>query len=292
MSFFSRRHFLLQTAATAGFAAVAVPCMAVKPVTKTQLKLGLVTYNWGKDWDLDTIIRNCEATGFSGVELRSTHAHGVEISMDPKRRAQVKKQFADSSIELVGLGSACEYHSEDPAIVRKNIDETKQFVQLCTDVGGSGVKVRPNGLPKGRPVEQTLEQIGKSLNEVGSFAAEFGVQIRVEVHGRDTSEIPIMKSIMDIADHPNVVVCWNCNAADLNGDGLEQNYGLLKERMGTVHIHDLRNSNYPWVELFPLLKSTDVDSFTGWTLLEEGAVASDLVAAMRENRSLWQRLAE
>ncbi len=130
------------------------------------------------------------------------------------------------------------------------------------------------------------------MNEVVSFAAEFGVQIRVEVHGRDTSEIPIMKSIMDIADHPNVVVCWNCNAADLNGDGLEQNYGLLKERMGTVHIHDLRNSNYPWVELFPLLKSTDVDSFTGWTLLEEGAVASDLVAAMRENRSLWQRLAE
>ena len=28
------------------------------------MRLGLVTYNWGKDWDLETLIKNCEATGF------------------------------------------------------------------------------------------------------------------------------------------------------------------------------------------------------------------------------------
>ena len=38
------------------------------------MKLGLVTYNLAKDWDLGTIIANCEETGFSGVELRTTHA--------------------------------------------------------------------------------------------------------------------------------------------------------------------------------------------------------------------------
>ena len=71
------------------------------------MQLGLVTYNWGKDWDVPTIIHNCEATGFEGVELRSTHKHGVEITIDARRREEVRRQFADSKVELVGLGSAC-----------------------------------------------------------------------------------------------------------------------------------------------------------------------------------------
>jgi sugar phosphate isomerase/epimerase len=158
-------------------------------------------------------------------------------------------------------------------------------------VGGTGVKVRPNGLPKEVPVEKTLQQIGQSLNEVGRYASDFGVQIRVEVHGRQTSEIPHMKSIMDTADHPSVVVCWNCNPTDLVGEGLEHNYRLLADRMGTIHIHDLRNNKYPWKELFPLLKTTDASSFTGWTLLEEGSVPDDIVSVMKTNHELWQKLA-
>lgn len=284
-----RRQFLAHSAA--GLAALSAPRLRAAEASATSLKLGLVTYNWGKDWDLPTIIKNCEATKFEGVELRSTHKHGVEITLDAKQRDRVRNLFADSNVTPVGLGSACEYHAIDSAELRKNIEETQQFVKLCKDIGGSGVKVRPNGLPAGRPVAQTLEQIGKSLNEVGRFAADYGIQIRVEVHGKETSEIPHMKTIMDIADHPNVVVCWNCNPQDLNGAGLQHNYNLLKDRMGTIHIHDLRNNNYPWDELFPMLKETDAKSFTGWTLLEEGSVPDDLVAAMKENRVRWEALA-
>ena len=45
------------------------------------MKLGLVTYNMAKDWDIPTIINNCTETGFEGVELRTTHAHKVEVSL-------------------------------------------------------------------------------------------------------------------------------------------------------------------------------------------------------------------
>ncbi|MDG2127838.1 MAG: TIM barrel protein [Fuerstiella sp.] len=284
-----RRDFL---AASAAVAAVSPSVLTAGPATAAarMLKLGLVTYNWGREWDVPTVIRNCEATGFAGVELRSTHKHGVEISSDRKQRSEVRRLFEDSRVELVGLGSACEYHAVDPVVLRKNIDETKQFVRLCKDVGGTGVKVRPNGLPKERSVEQTLEQIGRSLNDVGRFAADYDVQIRVEVHGRGTSEIRHMQTIFEIADHPNVVVCWNCNPTDLAGDGLATNYRSLQKRMGTIHIHDLRNNKYPWEELFPLLQNTTADSFTGWALLEEGSVPQDIVPAMKENHERWKIL--
>lgn len=49
-------------------------------------------------------------------------------------------------MKLGGLGTTCEYQSPDPAVVRKNIDETKAWVLLASDVGAPSVKVRPNGL--------------------------------------------------------------------------------------------------------------------------------------------------
>lgn len=256
---------------------------------RQKMKLGLVTYNWGKDWDIPTIIRNCESTGFGGVELRSTHRHGVEITIDQPRRKEVRKQFADSGVELVGLGSACEYHSPDPSVVKKNIEETKAFVKLCHDVGGTGVKVRPNGIPKDVPIEKTLQQIGQSLGEVGRFASDYGVAIRLEVHGRGGSaELPNIRQMLDVADHPNVVVCWNCNPTDLTGAGLKHNFSLVKDDIGIVHIHDLRNDAYPWKDIFQLLKQSN---FTGWTLLEEGRVPDDIVNAMQVNHHVWNELA-
>ena len=62
------------------------------------MQLGLVTYQWGADWDLPTVIKNCRQTGFAGVELRSTHKHGVEPSLDDDQRKQVAERFADSGV--------------------------------------------------------------------------------------------------------------------------------------------------------------------------------------------------
>ena len=77
------------------------------------MQLGLVTYMWGAEWDVPTIIKNCRATGFAGVELRSGHKHGVEPTLSKAARREVAARFEDSGVTLVGLGSACEYHSPD-----------------------------------------------------------------------------------------------------------------------------------------------------------------------------------
>lgn len=250
------------------------------------MQLGLVTYMWGADWDLPTLLNTCRLTGFRGVELRSGHKHGVEPTLDGAARRDVARQFAEAGIELVGFGTACEFHSPDPAVVRKNIDETKAFIELAHDCSSGGVKVRPNGLPQEVPVRKTLEQIGRALNEVAAYGDGYGVQIRLEVHGKGTSDLRHIKTIMDVADHPNATVCWNSNPGDLDGDGLEHNFNLVKDRLGTIHIHDLISS-YPWQELFNLLKGA---GFEGWTLVEEGKTTSDPVRVMQYYRLLWERM--
>ena len=123
--------------------------------TSSPMQLGLVTYMWGADWDLPTLIKNCQLTGFAGVELRSD-AQARRRADAFGRRAQATWPSASptAASSWSGLGTACEYHSPDPAVVKKNIDETKDFIKLCHDCGGTGVKVRPNGLPKEVPVRE------------------------------------------------------------------------------------------------------------------------------------------
>lgn len=250
------------------------------------MKLGIVTYQIAKDWDIPTIIETCSKLGYSGVELRTTHAHGVEADLSADQRKSIRKQFEDGGVEIAGLGTAFEYHAIEPEVVRENIDGTIKYAKLAADLGCQGVKVRPNGLQtdNGISVEQTLEQIGKSVGECAAAAADLGVPIRVEVHGRETQKPAYMRSIMDHADHDNAYLCWNSNLGEVEDGSIKNNFELLKDKIGLVHITELSNDAYPWRELFSLLKA---EGYKGYTLAEIPS-SSDHERLLNYYRALWE----
>ncbi len=285
MSSFSRRQFIQGLGLSA--AVLAAGSKVASPATGEFMQFGLVTYLWGEKWDLPTLIDNCERSQVLGVELRTTHAHGVEPSLSKSERADVKQRFADSPVTLVGIGSNENYDNPDPAVLEQAVEATKAFIKLSHDVGGSGVKVKPNSFHDGVPHEKTIEQIGTALNALGEFGYGFGQQIRLEVHGQ-CSELPIIKQIMDIADHPNVAVCWNSNDQDLLGEGLEHNFNLVKDRLGaTAHVRELNIGNYPYAELMRLFVDME---YEGWVLLEARTKPEDPVAALIEQRQLFEKM--
>ena len=251
------------------------------------MKLGLVTYQLGKDWDVPTLIEKLTALKYQGVELRTTHAHGVEDTLSKAQRAEVKKRFAESAVEVVGLGSTFEYHSADAAVVKQNVEGTKRYCELAKDVGAQGVKVRPNGHneDKGIPRGETLDQIGRALRECGNAARENGVQIRVEMHGTVGDAVD-MKRMIDVADHPNVWLCWNSNARfDVDEKGsVASDFKLVQDKIGLVHLHDLTDESYPWAELLTLLKGIN---YTGYCLAECAPPSSDPERVLAYFRSLY-----
>jgi sugar phosphate isomerase/epimerase len=250
---------------------------------RSKMKLGTVTYNLAQDWDIETLIKNCEAAKFEGVELRTSHAHKVEVGLSKEERETVRKRFADSSVQLMGLGSAFDYHTPDRAKLKTDIAATKDYIVLAHDVGAGGVKVRPNGLPKEVPVETTLEQIGRSLRELGDFGDSHGVEIRLEVHGSGTSLLPNIKKIIDAAECKNVGVCWNSNQTDLDGQGFDSNFNLVNDKIFTVHLRDLFLDEYPFRRLFTRLNEIP---FTGFCLAEIPP-SNDPVRVMKYFRALW-----
>ena len=285
-----RRRAFLRSSFAAGLATSVCPVSAFgsNRVQASTMKFGLVTYLWGKDMDVPTLIESCEKSGLGGVEVRTEHKHGVEPSLSKSQRTDIRKQFQNSAVELVGYGSNAQFHEADPEKVKANIELTKQYVQLMHDCGGSGVKVKPNSFVNGVEHEKTIEQIGMALNEVAAYGQQYGQQIRVEVHGNGTSDLPVIKAIFDVADHPNVTVCWNSNGEDLKGEGLEHNFNLVKARFGkTVHVRELTMNDYPYDQLFRLFAANNYD---GWILLEARTDPADKVAALTEQRLAFEKL--
>jgi len=248
------------------------------------MHLGIVTYNIAARWDLDTLLAKCAALHIEGVELRTTHAHGVEPSLTAAQRRGVRAKFAASPVTLWGLGSVCEYHSPDAAELQRNIQLSKDFIDLAVDVGAKGVKVRPNNLPDEVPVERTIQQIGEALRVVGEYAAPRGIEIWVEVHGRRSAHPPYVARMLEIAHHPSVSACWNCNATDLIDGSIVGSFDLLRPWIKSVHLHDLTDETYPYRIFFRLLHDMNYDRFT----LAEIPESSDPDRVLTYYRALWQ----
>ena len=251
------------------------------------MRLGIVTYNIAADWDIPAILANCEATGILGVELRTTHAHGVEPALSAHERREVRARFADSPVSIIGLGTTCESHALEEETVRAHVETAKEFAQLAHDLGAGGIKVRPNGLQlkAGIPKEQTLAQIGNALHTVGAAAQDLGVAVWMEMHGPDTAEPENVQGILARAAHANVFACWNSNPQDVKEGSVAKSYALVREKIGHVHVNRLY-SDYPYRELFSLLQQ---DNYAGWACAEIQASA-DPLTLLQYYRALFHEL--
>ncbi len=249
------------------------------------MQLGAVTYNVLKDFELDQIIRTLGELGYAAVELRTSHKHGVEPTLDAAQRRVVRAKFRASPVRLLSLGTTCEFESPDPAVRQQNIDQAKAFIDLAHDTGALAIKVRPNGLPAGVPMDTTVRNIGESLAKVGEAGRDKGVEIWMEVHGRDTQNPSVSAAIMRAANHPNVGLCWNSNPTDVVNGSVRSSFELLRSWIRNCHINEL-TSDYPWRELFTLLRKSGYDRYT----LCEAAESPQPERFLRWYKALWTEL--
>ena len=291
---FAKSSGLLAGACLAGSSLSAMAQPTPEKRSAPPFKLGMVTYNMAAKWDLPTIIKICKSVGIGPVELRTTHAHGVEPSLNKEQRKKVRGQFESAGVSLWGLGSVCEFQAADQAVVRKNIETCKSFVQLAADLGAKGVKVRPNGIPRGASLDKTLEQIGKALIECGKAADEQGVEIWVEVHGA-TTQIPAnARKIMEHCGYKSVGLTWNSNPTDVVNGSVADSFKLLVPWIRSCHINEIYKDStgaYPYRELFRLFRETGYDRVT---LIEVGKSPPDPATGeemLRYYKALWTELA-
>lgn len=285
----SRRNFLAAVGAGALAALAPSPLVAGAGSAKSKMRIGLATFTWGKDWDIPTLIANCAKAGMYGVELRTCakYAHGVETTLDARQRADVKKRFADSPVRLVSIACSERMDWPDPARLREAIEAAKAQFQLSHDVGCSVLRVFPNQFHRDVPREKTIEQIARSVNELGAFAAGLGQEVSLEAHG-PAGELPTLRAVMDQVTQPSVRIRLNCDKRDAKGEGFRANFNLVKNCLSRIiHLHDLHDPEYPYQLMVDLLVA---NGWEGCALMERDGMPPDRVAAMTEQRETWEAM--
>ena len=251
------------------------------------MRFGLMTYQWGMDWDVPTLIANCTKTKAYAVELRTSahYAHGVELTMGDAERREVKKRFADSPVQVIGVASAERFDWPDRDRLAQAIEIVKGHCKLSQDVGGKGVRVLPNDYHPDVPREQTIAQIARAVNVVGKFAADYGQRIRLENHGT-AGDLVSLRKIMDQVDQPNVRIKLNGDARD--AADFTARFAAVKPVLDdTLHFHELDGGKFPYQLQSDLLLDAGWD---GWWLLEASSKPPDRVAAILRQREMWERI--
>lgn len=95
--------------------------------------------------------------------------------------------------------------------------------------------------------------------------------------------MPNIRTILDAADHSNVGACWNSNPTDLDGDGFDRNFDLVKQKIFSVHLRDLFIEDYPFRNLFRRLNEVRFNGFC----LAEIPPSTDPVREMKYFRAIW-----
>jgi sugar phosphate isomerase/epimerase len=258
---------------------------AAKHISK--MRFGFTSYQWGSDWDIPTMIANLVRAKAFSTELRTSarYAHGVELTIGAGQRAEVREQFADSPVQLVGLALAERLDSPDPAKLREQIENTKGYVKLSHDIGGHGVRVVPNDFHPDVPQEKTIAQISGALNQLGKFAADYGQRIRLENHGT-AGDLVTLKKIMDGVDQQNVRIKLNGDRRDA-ADLTQRIHAVVKYLDDTLHFHELGRGDFP----YQLQSDILIDAgWEGWWQLEASSKPPDRLQALIEQRRLYDEM--
>jgi sugar phosphate isomerase/epimerase len=263
--------------------------LAAKRANK--MHFGFTTYQWGREWDIATLIANCTQLKAHGIEMRveMNSAHGVELTLDPAKRREVKKRFADSPVKVLGLATGERFDFIDPAKLKASIEKAKRYAELSHDIGGRGIRVFPNDFHKEVPQEQTIAQIAKGVNELAKSAAGYGQLIRLENHGT-AGRLTTLKAVMDLVDQKNVGVKLNCDARDAADGKFEEKFHLVKGRLAdTLHFHDLNATDFPYQLQCNLLMDA---GWNGWWLpeLDKPPAPPERMAGLMAQRRLWDAL--
>ena len=252
------------------------------------MRSALLTYNMAAEWDLDTLLEKCATLGFEGVELRTDreHAHGIEVEIGAAEREAARRKFADAGVEIAGLSSGCAFDATDPDELAWNLTRAKAHLDLAADLDAGGVKVFGNKahVNEGVPLEQTVAQIGRALADGDMRRARCAGAVR-DARGFTAPEV--CNEIMARAgDGPGICLIYNCNNefdVDSNGS-VATSYRAVAPRIGHVHIHDLADPDFPYLELMRLLVA---DGYDGWCS-SELQDSPDRERVLRFQVALWR----
>lgn len=193
--------------------------------------------------------------GYSGIEPRveSKHQHGIELEATQAERAEIKKQFDDSAVELCCLATSIKY-LQDLESTQEQEEMTARYLELAANIGCPRLRVFGHGHGDRdgfSAVSANQNRLAEVLAKVAPLAEAHQVQICLETHDywcNPKDIAPVMKQV----NHPMIGVNWDImHPVRACGMSVEESYALLKPWVFHFHMHQ-GTTNLEKIEFLPM----------------------------------------
>lgn len=233
------------------------------------MKLSLLTYLLGKDFDLEQLLRMCAQCGYEGIECRAQlgHKHGVELATTHDQRADIRAAFEASPVDLAGISTSCRFEFLEREKRGEQVELAKQFIDLAADVGAPQIRVFGNAFPKESDKDEVIENVGLCLQEIAEHAEKKGVNCNLEMHG-DFYYWEYALRAVEIANHPRIGIVYNCDPRETRWGPISTFLQPVAPYLRHIHLHNLEDPRYPYAELFRILRNM---GYAGYMSIEAGA---------------------
>lgn len=252
------------------------------------MKLGLNTYSICQEMTFEHLLALLTGNRFEAVEFRceAGQAHGVELEAGPAKRREIRHRIEQAGLMVSVVSTSQRFESPDLAIRAAAVERSKRYVELADDLGARGVRVFGNDFPQGVAREDVVRYVGESLREVGEFAEGTDVRVLLEMHGQFNYWEYCLGAV-EIANHPSVALNYNSDKRDLVDGSVAFVLGKVGSQIRHVHVHDLADEEFPYLELLRHLKDAD---YQGFVSLELGYSGGDPDSVIRLNAALYRAL--
>jgi fructoselysine 3-epimerase len=161
---------------------------------------------WVPAYTIEETIKRIARIGYDGIEIGAAAPHAYPSHLNKDRRKAIKKVLDDhgigvsSMLPAPGGGPGFNVASPLPEERREAVDQYKQVIELCSDLGGPTVMYIAGWQIYGTPRIQAWDWSREALTEISKTAADFGVQLVVEPTPTDSNLVESCDHAIDMME--------------------------------------------------------------------------------------------
>lgn len=225
-------------------------------------------------WNIEQVGQHARESGYEGVELRLLDGELLPPDIEAEGRKRIKRALG--SLEVCCVDTSARFAYPDPAERARNRQMVEQYMSIANDLGSSMIRVFGGNLADGQTLDQGVELIADSLNQLAPAAERHGVRIVLETHDAMSAG----KTVADVLSRvPSRAIgaLWDSHHPYRMGETVEQTWELIGTRTYHTHVKDARRDGERW-QLLPLgegevpvkemLAALHRHGWSGWVAVE------------------------
>ena len=191
------------------------------------------------DWSLERAAEEAVKDGYVGLEVRILNGQVIPADLGAEERRQVRRVMDQHGLKIVALGASTRFSSPDAATRQAQQDQLRQYLQLANALEVPMVRTFGGDVAEGHSMDETIDWVASSLEDVMDDAEVEGVTVLLETHDAFCRGAEVARVLAQI-DHPRLKAVWDVHHPYRKGESPTETWRLIGDRVAHVHIKDAR----------------------------------------------------